>query len=122
MSSAKFYIYRNLNKGSFFSVKYKGKVIDYLELAKISNPEFTVSDAGRRRSLASKSRNVHAYIVCSSYEKLSRRACVKHMTRVSYNPFKFSNFYTIYNDNMISVKKADVCYLQEGKAYVKTLL
>jgi len=115
---ARYYIYRNLNKGNLFSVKYKGKVIDYLESAKIVNPEFSVSQAGRNRAVKSKSRNVHAYIICDDYQKLCKRANVNKLIRVSYNPFKYSNFYRMENSKLIKVEKAKLCYLTEGKAYV----
>ncbi len=121
-SEAKYYIYRNLNKGNLFSVKYKGKVIDYLESAKITNPNFSVSQAGRKRSLKTKSRNVHAFIVCDNYKKLCKNPNINRAIRVSYNPFKFSDFYRMEGDKMVRVEKSKVCYLREGKAYVNAVV
>jgi hypothetical protein len=103
-------------------VKYKGKVIDYLESAKITNPKFAVSQAGRKRALKSKNRNVHAFIVCDDYQKLCKNPNINKSIRVSYNPFKFSDFYRMDGDTMIKVEKSKICYLREGKAYVNAVI
>lgn len=89
---ARYYIYRNLNKGGF-SIKYKGLVTDVLNTFEAFNVEFSVSRAGRERVLKNKVKNVHAYVVAESWTP-KLRPVPKGMkeVEVTYNPYKHESF------------------------------
>ena len=95
MNKAKYYIYRNLNKGGF-SVKHKGKVIAVSDKLKGINVKFKVSEAGRKRCLEQHVRNVHAYAVCDDVQYIDFKIEPKMYSRnyqiVRYNPFKNDTF------------------------------
>lgn len=117
--SAKYYIYRNLNRGNAFSVKHRGKVVDYLEGFEADDVEFRVSEAGNRRAKTTKKRNVHAFIVCDDYTKRDDIPLgeLTTMTPVTYNPFLAPTFFKRTNTMPVSSAKRVVCY--NGKAYIK---
>jgi hypothetical protein len=84
----KTYVYFNLRK-KCFSIKRKGIVIAHADKVYVTNAEFKVSEAGRRRVLKDKRKNVHAYVVgdvCSG--------SIKDGVEVTYNPYLFKNFVT----------------------------
>lgn len=112
---AKFYTYRNLHKGGF-SVKHRGLVVDRFDIAVITNPHFQVSQAGRKRAIFDKVRNVHAYIASSHKPEIRNEwyPPQEELIEVKYNPFKTEQF-TVNN---VAIYYADVVYLMDGKAYV----
>lgn len=61
--TSKVYIYWNLRKRCY-SAKRNGKVFAHFKKASVFNPEFRVSEAGRKRVRREGVKNVHAYIVC----------------------------------------------------------
>ena len=109
--AANYYIYRNLTKG-VFSIKYKGIIIEHLENLIATDVTFKVSEKGRLRVLKESRKNVHAYVVCSSYKPL--HGVVGAFTNlVYYNPYELSSFVTKANNGPIY--KAKHCQLVEGK-------
>lgn len=122
MKKARYYIYRNLNGGETFSVKYRGIVIARLDTIHAINVEFKVSTAGRSRCLKNKERNVHAYAVAEKYR--DNFVCFKGdtMKEVKYNPYVNDSFVYL-NDQTVPVpvpKYARNVYFIGGKCYVKT--
>jgi hypothetical protein len=115
--AAKYYIYRNLHKGGF-SVKYRGKVIKVIHDAVVNDVEFRVSLAGRERALKTKTRNVHAYLVCDYMPIETYIDPSMYTTKVTYNPFKGDTFTFIAGIHNIMVKHAKVVYLTDGRAYL----
>ena len=91
--AAKYYIYRNLNRGGF-SIKHKGLVVDRVKSFEALNVEFRVSDASQSRARRQKSRNVHAYIVCEEYNNgdAVRDWEILKADKVHYNPFYTDTF------------------------------
>lgn len=128
---AKFYIYRNLNRGKNFSVKYRGKVIKVREGIEAYDVEFRVSSAGRERVLSQGKRNVHAYAVARDFasvysedflDELNMTSADQYvqsidrtvMVPVWYNPFKASQF----RAGDIDIFKADYVLFVDGKCFV----
>jgi hypothetical protein len=115
---AKYYIYRNLNKGGF-SVKHRGKVIAVSDTIEAHQVEFRVSQAGRKRALEQRRRNVHAYAVCSELPlvdtKPSNLASSTEMIPVWYNPFKATQF----RAGNIDIFNTITAYFADGKCFVK---
>ena len=104
-NQAKCYIYWNLHKRCF-SAKRNGKVFAHFRNARVLNPEFRVSAAGRERVRREGTKNVHAYIVCESYHymiypdnvmgsgeflKFMPEVASK-LKRASYNPYRDETF------------------------------
>lgn len=88
----KVFVYFNLHK-HVWSVKAlqgenKGRVIAHLNELTLENATFKVSQAGRKRVLTEKRKNVHAGVVGEL--KIYDGLCDKP---VSYNPYKYEYFY-----------------------------
>lgn len=91
-SPAKLYVYWNLHR-KCFSVRYKGKVIEHTDRIYLKDVEFKVSEKGRRRVLAERKKNVHAF-VCG-YRRPSRdylREGSISVFPVKYNPYENDSF------------------------------
>lgn len=114
MKQAKYYTYRNLNKGGF-SVKHRGLVVNRNDSMIIDNGEFRVSLPGRNRVLKDKKRNVHAYIVSDNFESRDFKL-TKDCLEVTYNPYKAEFFYIKTSGKRID--KADKILLKDGRAYI----
>lgn len=110
---AKFYIYRNLNCGNTFSVKYKGIVIDRLDNFTAHDCQLNVSEAGRKRALDTKKRNVHAFVVTDIYQTDSGDD-IDSNYELKYNPFKLDSF-TCQGKK---VHYAKTVLFRDGKAYI----
>lgn len=115
---AKYYIYRNLNRGKTFSIKHRGKVIDRRDMIEVYGVEFRVSSVGRERVLREGRRNVHAFAACdayiSAYQGGPPTIDTAGMVQVRYNPFEAEQF----RANGIDIFKADYVVFIDGKCYV----
>lgn len=121
MPKALWYIYRNLHKDCF-SVKYKGKVVDYIDLNKpiILLGYFKVNPAGRASVLVTGKKMVHAYVVAEhkvmrvfypeEWEGFKKR-------EVTYNPFKHDYF--VFKDTG-EVAEGNLIILEYPKVYCLT--
>ncbi len=117
--SAKYYIYRNLHKGGF-SVRLRGRVVDYIDEAVCMDVSFKVGLKGRERVLKEGRKNVHAYIVCDTYHKGGRLQCmfgkmdeqVQYFTHEPSHPYFFT-----HADG--EVKDAFMCHLKDEKVYIR---
>ncbi len=87
---AKFYIYRNLHKPNAFSVRHRGIVVDRLVDFIAHDVTFKVNEAGRLKVIASRHKEVHAFVVTERYEPSKMTA--SGLLRVSYNPYKTNTF------------------------------
>lgn len=100
----KVFVYFNLHK-KCWSIKAleganKGRVVAHMNQLTIHNATFKVSEAGRQRVIKTKHKNVHAGVVgfLSDYEQ-------DYTTQVSYNPYKYAQFYIKSNEE--AILKAD---------------
>lgn len=111
----KYYIYRNLHKTGFFSIKFKGIVIDRQDVFVGIGADFRVSQSGRDRAIKTKQRNVHAYIAVDEY-KIRKNIDVSGLVEVTYNPFLVDSFHIKTTGKPIF--KADKVYFYKGKAFI----
>jgi hypothetical protein len=111
---AKMYIYRNLNSGTDFSIKLRGKVIDRQSNFSARNVELRVSAAGNKRAKLTKVRNVHAFVVTNAYN-INAQQKPETARRISYNPFKSSAF--VWEDTNAPVQFVDTVWFTNGKMY-----
>lgn len=114
------FVYWNLHK-RVFSIRVNGRVIAHARRVLIQNPEFTVSEKGRARVLASGRKNVHAGVVgdvlaCDS-ELCDRRsplltwldvaseatADLADWQPVRYDPYEAGEFRTMGDGRAIKV-------------------
>ena len=82
-------VYYNLHKHCF-SVQHKGLVIAHKDIVCLENAVFKVSEKGRQRVLATKRKNVHAFVVGDWIPD-----CEVAGVGVTYNPYKYSTFVRI---------------------------
>jgi hypothetical protein len=93
--------YYNLHKHCL-SVRHKGLVVNHAQEIALENVKFVVSQAGRRRVLEEKRKNVHAFVRGEIREmSFADRNAWGHV--IKYNPYKYSSFVT---KNEIPVKGA----------------
>ena len=111
---AKYYVYYNLHKHCF-SVKYKGRVIIHSNTLVLGgHVEFRVSQAGRRRVLEEKRKNVHAYVV-GDWVYVQDVPIDNSATEVRYNPYKGPRF-TSKGSPLLEWEGESL--LQHGKVFI----
>ena len=96
-------VYYNLHK-KCLSVKSLegpsyGKVIHHRKSVKIKSAMFVVNEAGRKKVIKEKKKNVHAYVrgfIVNSFSKKKLK-----QVRVTYNPYKYNTFIEIQTQNPI---------------------
>ena len=91
---AKYYTYRNLNRGKSFSTKLHGIVDKRFVNALIQNVTFSVSAAGNKRANNTGKRNVHAYAVSEQPPVIVTNTMVfiGDYKEIKYNPFNGIHF------------------------------
>lgn len=115
------FVYYNSHKQcwSIRSIK-TGKVIQHAGGVVLANATFAVSEAGRKRVIKEKKKNVHAGVrgqLIQAYASLNGDAVGKLRQRVSYNPYKYKFFYKVKDSSPIF--EADrVIMCNEAKVYV----
>lgn len=119
--TAKYYVYRNLNKDCF-SVKLRGKVIDWPTCFEMHNVDFKVSEAGQKRVREQQHRNVHAYVCSEDYKKLNFEESYEAInreiyTQVTYNPYDLDTF--INCETGEPIHHADYVLGYQNRIYVR---
>jgi len=98
------YVYFNLHK-KVWSVRQGGLVVEHTKNIMLKDCRFLVSEAGRKRVLREKKKNVHAgvsgYVVDSIPEYK-----VYSEAKITYNPYMYKGFVAI-NDPYEIVEYAD---------------
>lgn len=95
-------VYRNLHKhGVVYSVAdaRTGLVLGYAENVLLSAPAFKVSEAGRKRVLATGKKNVHAFVY--GWFEGTAAARVAMVEPVTYNPRKYTTFVRKFDESPI---------------------
>jgi hypothetical protein len=102
----KVFIYRNLHRNCYSVKDWKTKrVIAHVHSIFIVDAEFKVSQAGRKRVLKEKRKNVHAGVL-GFWDEAVKPNKRKMKTEVYYNPYKYEGFVIKSNEQMISKAKA----------------
>lgn len=112
--AAKYFIYRNLNRGGY-SIKHRGRVIEYADCVTGFNCEYRVSQASRNVVLKKRQRSVHAYVVCDSY-RVGKHGTVTYLRKATYRPFDRDCFFLIDTDEKIETSK--IALLSEKGLFV----
>ncbi len=103
----KVFVYFNLHKRCF-SIKSlegenKGRVVAHADKVMLYDGTFKVSQAGRKRVLSEKRKNVHAGVVGLWYGTNDHNdRSVDLMSRlgkpITYNPYKYETFVSVYGE------------------------
>jgi len=105
--------YYNLHKHTFSlqsrSKENYGKVIEHTDHVILKNVKFVVREAGRKKVLKEKQKNVHAYVVG---EITPRVAQSDTESILSYNPYLGDTFYSKSSGGAVS--GADYVILRKG--------
>lgn len=113
-------VYFNLHKKTF-SVKAlegdkKGLVIMHSDYVSLKDATFKVSQAGRRRVLEEKRKNVHAYVI-GQLVSVEQKPIVGES--VTYNPYLYDTF--VYAFSKLPAKEAGHAFLacenKKGRIY-----
>ena len=109
-------IYRNLHRGGF-SIRdcRTGLVIGYTDDAVVRNARLVVQPGGRRRAIAERKRNVHAF-VRGEIAEAEAEAAAEVTMEVTYNPFRHETF--VMRETGEPVVDAELVVLKGGKAYI----
>jgi hypothetical protein len=109
-------VYYNLHKHTF-SVKYKNKVVLYVDRICLSDVEFHVNQRGNQKVRDDKQKNVHAYVIGNiiNYDEYPYNGVLVEPNNeiITYNPYKYNTFvwkntevpiYITKEVNMINLK------------------
>jgi hypothetical protein len=99
-------VYFNLHKGCF-SVQHKGRVVAHVEDITLTDVSFAVNENGRQRVLATKRKEVHAFVKGTiTRDFLVEQDCFMEGMDVTYNPYKHPTFVVRHNAQPVSEAKA----------------
>lgn len=106
-------IYRNLNLNSYsVQVKNDGRgwrVAGHADYIKLNNVTFKVYERARQRVIASKRKNVHAFVIGELDTPEDVRYSVDGLEKIGYNPYHAGYFFRCINNERIDV--AETVYL-----------
>lgn len=109
-------VYYNLHKHCLSVQNRKGIVVSHTNSILIKDVKFFVSEAGRRRVIKEKRKNVHAKIrgikiPLIDISQFNRR-------KIRYNPYRFKTF--VYADDESPVLEANLVYVEGGNVFELT--
>ena len=111
-----FEVYRNLNRRCF-SVRQGGKVVAHADGFVVENARAKISEAGRQRVIAERSKNVHAVIIG---DRLVLGAIDSEglgmLDELYYDPYKLDSF--INRRTGEKVVECRAVYFADGKAWI----
>jgi len=84
-------VYRNLHNGKF-SITQRGAVVGHCSELKMQKCMFLVNQAGRQRVIATKHKNVHAFICGFIVDLNTEYVKGWQVLDVYYNPYQYSSF------------------------------
>ena len=104
-------VYRNLRKMCFSVMDRKTRrVTRHVDTITLRDVRFLVSQAGRRRAVREKQRNVHAFVCGTPCE-----AEVDCNVKLWYNPFMVDGF---VDPSGAVVERSDYVSLKDGEAWI----
>jgi hypothetical protein len=105
------YVYFNFHK-KCWSVRQEGKVVEHTNAVLLKDCRYLVGQAGRKRVLREKKKNVHAGV--SGYMVDRVPALPEESKEITYNPYKFETFVTDSNE---PVTHSDYAVLTCGRGW-----
>lgn len=112
-SSRPIELYRCLNrKGFIFSIRQDGLVVAHTDKIVLKDCEFIVGEAGKKRCLKTKVRNVHAYVRGTIGSNEDIQSTFSFL--LLYDPYLEKGF---YNPEVGEVKAAKIVYIEQKQIY-----
>jgi len=106
-------VYFNLHKHCYsVQCRKTGKVIAHVDSIKLIDAKFVVRESGRLKTLQSKQKNVHAFVV-GNWDK---SACKKLKNKVRYNPYIRGEFF--YAKDELPIYNAEIATLTKEGIFV----
>jgi hypothetical protein len=113
----KYDVYWNLHK-DIWSMRHKGRVLNYQSVVVFNDAKFIVQPAGRARVIRERKKNVHAFVrghVVSNMLPIPK--IDKTFIRVRYNPHIHPHFRDEAGNSIFNAKQ--VILVGNGKCYAK---
>ena len=101
------YVYFNLHK-KCWSVRQSGKIIEHTNMVMLKDCRWLVGQAGRRKVLKEKKKNVHAGVSGYLVDRVPN--VPEHSSYLTYNPYKHKTFVS----GIDPVKSSDYAFLECG--------
>ena len=111
--SKRVYVYFNLHR-KVYSVRQSGRVVDHTKHVLLKDCRFLVGQAGRKKVLQEKKKNVHAGVsgyITDRVPNVPESSCV-----VTYNPYKYESFVSC-DDKFDAVEHSDYAELTCGNGW-----
>tara|TARA_R100001377_G_scaffold21720_1_gene11515 strand:- start:121 stop:516 length:396 start_codon:yes stop_codon:yes gene_type:complete len=112
------YVYFNLHK-KVWSVRQSGKIIEHTKYIMLEDARFLVGQAGRKKVIEEKRKNVHAGI--SGYVVDRVPNVPDFCTTVSYNPYKNETFINFATERSIRWAPHAVLEVRNEKTNVEAI-
>jgi hypothetical protein len=112
------YVYFNLHK-LVWSVRQDGRIVEHTEYIMLRDARFLVGQAGRKKVLREKKKNVHAGVSGYIVERVPN--VPDFCTTVSYNPYKDKTFINFSNNKPIVWAPHVVMDCKNGRTNVEAV-
>lgn len=110
----KVFVYKNLHKDCW-SIRQDGLVKGHCHDLNLTDCEFRVNEKSRQKVLSKRQKNVHAGV--SGY--ISKKDNQSNMVEISYNPYKFGNFFEKQSEKPIFKCKSVQFYERKVTAQIE---
>ena len=107
------YVYFNLHK-KCWSVRQSGKIVDHTNQVLLRDCRYLVGQAGRKKVLKEKRKNVHAGV--SGYLVDHVPTVPEGSSELTYNPYKYETFVS-KDDPCKPVEHSDYAFLECGNGW-----
>lgn len=128
--SQKVEIYKNLHNG-LFSVRQNGLVVAHVESFSLSQVFCKVSEAGRKKVIADRKKNVHAFL-CGELSEVNTVGTVNgifkemvYNNKLTYNPYKQGNFIKLEHGDFVGIvpnneaqRMGVIAHVKHGMCYL----
>jgi len=112
------YVYFNLHK-KVWSVRQDGRIVEHTKHIMLKDARFLVGQAGRKKVLKEKRKNVHAGVSGYIVDRVPN--VPDFCTTVSYNPYKNETFINFATERSILWAPHVVMECRNGKGWVEAV-
>ena len=108
VGDSKVYVYRNLRSG-LWSIRVNGIVVCHTDYIVLKDVEFKVNQAKRNKVLATRQKNVHAFVTGYVMRaELPAWTWTAPQREARYNPYKYESFVDSEENPVASAKYVDM--------------
>lgn len=95
-----------------------GRVIQHRDIIILKDVKFIVNEAGRKRVLKEKKKNVHAFVRGTIWDTVAKLGTRE--VKVTYNPYKYNSFIELESKNPIYSAEYVIINGKHITAYIDT--